>query len=82
MPRQWLLVALPALFVAFIALGGRQAAHLEALEDPPDPGLADRDVVVPLEIHRDLVRAEVVVLAQVDDLADDLGLGPRAVVRA
>jgi hypothetical protein len=29
--------------------------------------------VVALEVHRDLGRAEVVVLAQVDDLADNLG---------
>ena len=33
------------------------------------------DVVVALEVHRDLGRAEVVVLAQVDDLADHLGPG-------
>jgi hypothetical protein len=39
--------------------------------------------VVPGQIHRDLVRAEVVALAQVDDLSDDLGLGRvRDVVRA
>jgi hypothetical protein len=31
--------------------------------------------VVALEGHRDLGRTEVVVLAQVDDLADDLGAG-------
>ena len=39
------------------------------------PGVADLDVVVALQVHRDLLRAEVVVLAQVDDLADDFGLG-------
>jgi hypothetical protein len=37
--------------------------------------VADLDVVVALEVHRDLGRAEVVVLAQVDDLAHDLGAG-------
>jgi hypothetical protein len=30
------------------------------------------NVVVALQIHHDLVRPEVVVLAQVDDLADDI----------
>ena len=78
MPRLGLLVALPALLVALVALRRRQAAHIEALEDPPDPRRAHLDLVVALEIHRDLVGSEVVVLAQVDDLADDLlpsGLG-------
>jgi hypothetical protein len=81
--RERLLVARPALVVTHIALGCRQAVHLETLEDPPDPRRADLDVVVPGEIHRDLVRAKVVALAQVDDLADDLGLGRTGdVVRA
>src|SRR5665213_195632 len=67
-----LLVALPAVLVALVALGARQPAHAQALEDPPDPGRADLDLVVALEVHGDLVRPEVVVLAEVDDLADDL----------
>jgi hypothetical protein len=37
--------------------------------------VADLDVVVAPEVHRDLGWAEVVVLAQVDDLAHDLGAG-------
>lgn len=32
-------------------------------------------VVVPLQIHRDLGRAEVIVLPEIQDLADDLGFG-------
>jgi len=37
--------------------------------------VADLDVVVAPQVHGDLGRAEVVVLAQVDDLADHLGAG-------
>ena len=72
---QRFLVAFPASVVALVALRGRQPVQVEALEDAPHAGLADRDVVVALEVHRDLERPEVVVLAQVHDLADDLGLG-------
>jgi len=68
------LVALPAGLVALVALGARQTVHLEALEDPPHAGVADLDVVIAAQVHRDLQGAEVVVLAQVDDLADDLAL--------
>jgi hypothetical protein len=39
------------------------------------PEFADLDVVVALEVHGDPGRAEVVVLAQVEDLAHDLGAG-------
>ena len=82
MPGLRLLVALPAVLVALVALRRWQAAHVEALEDPPDPRGADLDLVIPLEVHRDLVRPEVVVLAQVNDLADDLlPSGSRAQVR-
>lgn len=63
------------------------AVHIQAFEDPPDPGRADLDLVVPLEVDRDLVGPEVVVLAQVDDLADDLlpgcfgaDVGPRGAI--
>jgi hypothetical protein len=55
--------------------GSRQAVQLQSLEDAPPAGGADLDVVVALEGHRDLGRPEVVVLAQVDDLAHDLGAG-------
>ena len=44
-------------------------------EDVPDPRWADRDVVVALQIHRDLLGSEVVVLAQVDDLAHHVDMG-------
>jgi hypothetical protein len=70
-----LLVSLPSVLVPLVPLRRRQPAHIQALEDPPDAGQADFDLVVALEIHRDLVGPEVVVLAQVDDLANDLSLG-------
>src|SRR5690606_4388860 len=69
---QLLLVPLPSAVVALVALRGRQAAHVQAVEYPPDAGLADGDVVVPLEVHRDLLGPEVVVLPQIDDLPDYL----------
>ena len=75
MAGQGLLIALPAPVVALVALGGRKAVEVQALEDSPHARVADRDVVVAPQVHGDLGRAEVVVLAQVDDLADHLGAG-------
>jgi hypothetical protein len=39
------------------------------------PRLADADVVIPLEVHRDFERAEVVVLPQVHDSLYHRSLG-------
>ncbi len=75
MARQRLLVPLPFAVVPLVALGGGQPGQVDPFEDAPDPGLADLDVVVALEVHGDLRRAEVVVLPQVDDLPDDLAAG-------
>jgi hypothetical protein len=61
--------------VTLVPLGGRQAVELQPLEDAPHAGGADLDVVVALEVHGDPGWAEVVVLAQVEDLADHLGTG-------
>ena len=74
-PGQLLLVTLPAPVVGLVLLRGRQSVHLQPLEDPPDAGIGDGDLVVPLQIHRDLAGSEVVVLPQVDDLPDHLGVG-------
>jgi hypothetical protein len=79
--RQRLLVALPPVGVAFVPLRRRQPVEIKALEDPVHARVADLDVVVALEIHRDLQRPEVVVLAQVDDLADHLAVGLVRVVQ-
>jgi hypothetical protein len=72
---QRLLIALPAPVVTLVALGGRQAVQLQPLEDPPHARGAELDVVVALAVHRDPGRPEVIVLAQVEDLAHDLGAG-------
>jgi hypothetical protein len=74
-PGSGLLRALPTPVVALVPLGGRQPIEIQPLEDPPHPGVADLDVVVAPEVHGDLGWAEVVVLAQVEDLAHDLGAG-------
>src|SRR5215211_134669 len=74
-PGRGLLIALPAPLVALVALGSREPVQAETLEDPPHARVRDGDVVVAGQVHRDLGRPEVVVLAQVDDLADDLGAG-------
>jgi hypothetical protein len=73
--RQRLLITLPPAVVTLVALGRRQSVQLQPLQDPPHAGAADLHFVVALEVHRDPGRAEVVVLAQVDDLAHDLGAG-------
>src|SRR5215218_11482172 len=74
-PGRGLLIALPAPLVALVALGSREPVQAETLEDPPHARVRDGDVVVAGQVHRDLGRPEVVVLAQVDDLANDLGPG-------
>src|SRR6266852_8594320 len=75
MARLLLLVALPPFPVALVALRSGQAVEVSPLEDPPDPGRANQDVVIPLQIHGDLGWAKVVMLPQVEDLAHHLGLG-------
>src|SRR6266852_2945160 len=75
MARLLLLVALPPFPVARVALRSGQPVQVGSLQDPPDPGRAHRDIVISLEIHGDLGGAEVVMLPQVEDLANHLGLG-------
>jgi hypothetical protein len=53
--RERLLIALPSPVVTLVALRGRQAVHVEALQDPPHPRLRDLDVVIALQVHRDLL---------------------------
>jgi hypothetical protein len=73
--RPLLLIASPAAVVALVALGGRESVHLESFQDPPHPGAADRHVVKAGEVHGNLGRAEVVLLAQPDDHLDHLRPG-------
>ena len=61
--RERFLVALPPVFVTLVALRCGQPVELESLEHSVHAGVADVDVVVALEVHRDLQRTEVVVLA-------------------
>src|SRR5260370_15897795 len=61
--RSLLFVTLPALLMALIALGGGQPTEIQAAQDAPESRLADADVLVALEVHRDFERAKVVVLA-------------------
>src|SRR4030088_871400 len=76
-----LLVALPPSRVTLIALRGRQSIHTEPLEDSPDPRRADLDIVIALQVHPDLHRPEVVMLSQVDDLLDYVGMSDRRAVQ-
>ncbi|HUW77945.1 MAG TPA: hypothetical protein VMV52_04255 [Candidatus Nanopelagicaceae bacterium] len=61
--------------MALIALGGRQAIEFELLEYPPDSRVGDGEIVIALQIHRNLLWTKVVVLAQVDDLSHHLRAG-------
>nr|WP_260502522.1 hypothetical protein [Rhodococcus aetherivorans] len=72
-----LLVALPPHLGTLVALRSRQPAGVELVQDAPDAGRADREVVVSVQIHGDLLRSEVVLLSQPEDLLDDLRVGLR-----
>jgi len=74
-PGLRLLVSFPTLLVALVSLRGREPVHTETFEYPPHPRRGDSDVVVSLEIHRDLVWPEVVILAQIHDLANHFWIG-------
>ena len=74
-PWALFLVSFPFGVFAFVALRGRQPAQDHLVQDSPYSRGADGDVVVALEIHRDLLRPEMVVLAQPEDLLHDLNVG-------
>ena len=67
-----LLVALPALAVRLMLLIRRQPIHPVPLQDAMHRGARDLDAMEPVQIRRDPARSEVIVLAQVEDLADHL----------
>jgi hypothetical protein len=71
-----LLVALPAFAVRLVLLICRQPRHAVARQDAVDRRASDRDSVKALQVRRDPASAEMIVLAQIDDLADHfLGSG-------
>jgi len=67
-----LLVPLPALLVGLMFLVRREPWHPVALQDAMDRRTRDRDGVKPLQIVRDLAGSKVIVLPQVQNLADDV----------
>lgn len=68
-------VTLPSGCCALMARRGQQTADADLVQDPPDPRNADRDVVVALKVHCDLFGAELVLLAQPEDLLHHLSTG-------
>jgi hypothetical protein len=74
-PRLRLLVALPAPAVRLVLLIGRQPAHAVPRQDAMDGRDGDGNPVEPLQVRRDPAGAEVIVLPQVQDLADHIGGG-------
>lgn len=67
-----LLIPFPPMGLALVSLIARQPTQAMALEDPVDRRMRHMNVMVPLEICSNPCRTEVVVLPQVQDLADDL----------
>lgn len=73
--RSLLLVALPTRLGALVALRRGEPVQADFLQNPPDSGGADRDVVIAGQIHRDLVWPEVILLPQPEDLLDHFRVG-------
>ena len=72
MPRLRLLVALPAPPSRPMLLIGRQPAQAMLAEEAMHGRAGDRDLMEPPQIVGDPAGAEVILLAQIQDLADDL----------
>ena len=72
MPRLRLFIALPSLRVGAMFLIRRQPVHPVAEQNAVYRRHGQNDVVKPLEVVPDPPRAEVVVLAQVERLTDDV----------
>src|SRR5262245_20339713 len=71
----WLLVALPAFAMRLVPLIRWEPRHAVPRQDPMHRGDCNGDAVEPVQIRRDPPCSEVIVLAQVEDLADDLARG-------
>ena len=67
-----LLVALPALPVRSVLLIRREPRHAVPRQDAVHRGYRDRDLVEARQVRGDATCSEVVVLPQIEDLADDL----------
>jgi len=72
MTRLRLLVPLPALLVWAVLLVCREPLHAVLTQDPMDRGARDLHFVKALQIVGDAAGAEVVLLAKVQNLTDDL----------
>src|ERR1043165_8625689 len=75
MPGLRLFVALPALGVRPVLLIRRQPRHAVPRQDAMHRRDRDGDLVKPLQVSRDAASPEVIVLTQVEDLADHLPRG-------
>src|SRR5687768_7548922 len=69
MPRLRLLIALPALAVRLMLLVGRQSIHPVPREDAVHRGPGDLEPMEPEQIRGNPRRAEMIMLAQVKNLA-------------
>lgn len=69
MPGHGLLVSLPTFQVSLISLIDRKPAHLQLVEDPPDAGAADVDIMIAFKINHDFPGPKMVGLPQIDDLS-------------
>ena len=66
-----LLIAFPALTMRLVLLIGWQPTHTVLDQDPMYARARNLDLMKALQIRGDSVRPEVIVLAQVEDFADD-----------
>ena len=82
MTRALLLIALETFLMGLVTLGCWQSVHLEPLQDWPYSRATNTHLVVASLVHSNLLRSEVVVLAQMNDLFNQFSLSCiRAVVR-
>ena len=79
--RLRLLVPLPPFAMGSMFLIGRQPVQLVPMQNPMDGGPRNGELVKALQVVGDFARPEVVLLPQIQDLADDVWrCGPRAPV--
>jgi hypothetical protein len=77
-----LLIALPPLAVRLVLLICGEARHAVPRQDAMHRRHRDLDAMEPMQVRRDPAGAEVIVLAQIEDFADDVTrCGPRRTPR-